>query len=265
MGFARWARLAREPRWGVLAASFVTLVLVQGATFTFPVFLIPLTREFGGLRGVAAAAFSLHNLVVGLTATVVDPLMRTIRRAPDLRGRRAGSRRRARAERDGDLVPRAHLVVQRAGRPRRGAPGQRRADRDAESLVPDRARHRRGTGAVRHGDRHVHLRPAQRAPHRALGWRGAFLSLGAGSRAPSLADQRAGGRGPGRGPGRCGAARPGRRPSRGSRRSSGPLGSGASPRPSSSRRSRTSWSPPTRWRTWWRPGSSRAGRRRPSG
>ena len=62
-------------RWGVLAASFATLVLVQGATFTFPVFLVPLSREFGGLRGVAAAAFSLHNLVVGLTATVVDPLM----------------------------------------------------------------------------------------------------------------------------------------------------------------------------------------------
>jgi MFS family permease len=68
------AARARAPR-RVLAASFVTLVLVQGATFTFPVFLVPLTREFGGLRGVAAAAFSLHNLVVGLTATVVDPLM----------------------------------------------------------------------------------------------------------------------------------------------------------------------------------------------
>jgi MFS family permease len=62
-------------RWGVLASAFATLVLVQGATFTFPVFLIPLTREFGGLRGVAAAAFSLHNLVVGLVATVVDPVM----------------------------------------------------------------------------------------------------------------------------------------------------------------------------------------------
>ncbi|HEV8677064.1 MAG TPA: MFS transporter [Methylomirabilota bacterium] len=68
-------RLAREPRWAVLAASFVSLVLVQGATFTFPVFLVPLTAAFGGLRGTAAAAFSLHNLVVGLTATVVDPLM----------------------------------------------------------------------------------------------------------------------------------------------------------------------------------------------
>jgi MFS family permease len=62
-------------RWGVLASAFTTLVLVQGATFTFPVFLIPLTRDFGGLRGMAAAAFSLHNLVVGLVATAVDPLM----------------------------------------------------------------------------------------------------------------------------------------------------------------------------------------------
>jgi MFS family permease len=62
-------------RWAVLAASFVSLVLVQGATFTFPVFLVPLTAEFGGPRGAIAAAFSLHNLVVGLTAMVVDPLM----------------------------------------------------------------------------------------------------------------------------------------------------------------------------------------------
>lgn len=62
-------------RWVVLGGSFVSLVLVQGATFTFPVFLVPLAAAFGGLRGVAAAAFSLHNLVVGITATVVDPLM----------------------------------------------------------------------------------------------------------------------------------------------------------------------------------------------
>ena len=71
----RWVRLAREPRWAVLAASFVTLVLVHGATNAFPVFLVPLAREFGGLRSVTAGAFSLHNLVVGLTATAVDPLM----------------------------------------------------------------------------------------------------------------------------------------------------------------------------------------------
>lgn len=75
MGGREWFRLAREPRWAALAASFVTLVLVQGATYTFPVFLVPLATEFGGLRGVAAAAFSLHNLVVGITATGVDPLM----------------------------------------------------------------------------------------------------------------------------------------------------------------------------------------------
>jgi len=75
MGGGDWVRLAREPRWAALAASFVTLVLVQGATFTFPVFLVPLATEFGGLRGVAAAAFSLHNLVVGIIAPAVDPLM----------------------------------------------------------------------------------------------------------------------------------------------------------------------------------------------
>jgi MFS family permease len=75
MGERPWARLAREPRWAALAASFATLILVQGSTYTFPVFLVPLAREFGGLRGVAAAGFSLHNLVVGLVATAVDPLM----------------------------------------------------------------------------------------------------------------------------------------------------------------------------------------------
>jgi MFS family permease len=72
----RWsARLAREPRYAALAASFVTLVLVQGVTYTFPVFLLPLAGEFGGLRGVAAASFSVHNLAVGVMATAVDPLM----------------------------------------------------------------------------------------------------------------------------------------------------------------------------------------------
>lgn len=64
----------REPRWAVLAGSFVTVVVVYGTTYSFPVFLLSLTRELGGLRGLAAAAFALHNLVVGLVATVVDPL-----------------------------------------------------------------------------------------------------------------------------------------------------------------------------------------------
>ena len=75
MGGREWARRVREPRWAALAAAFATLVLIQGATYTFPVFLVPLATEFGGLRGTAAAAFSVHNLAVGLVATVVDPLM----------------------------------------------------------------------------------------------------------------------------------------------------------------------------------------------
>ncbi len=69
------ARWRHDPRWRVLAGSFATLVLVQGATYSFPVFLVPLAAEFGGQRGLVAAAFSLHNLVVGLTATAVGPLL----------------------------------------------------------------------------------------------------------------------------------------------------------------------------------------------
>jgi MFS family permease len=45
-------------------------------TFSFPVFLLAITRDLDTLRGAAAAAFSVHNLAVGVVATVVDPLMR---------------------------------------------------------------------------------------------------------------------------------------------------------------------------------------------
>jgi MFS family permease len=75
MSEGRWGRLAHEPRWVALVASFLTLVLVQGATYTFPVFLVPLVRALGGHRGAVAAAFSVHHLLVGVVATVVDPLM----------------------------------------------------------------------------------------------------------------------------------------------------------------------------------------------
>lgn len=51
---------------------------MQGATYSFPIFLLPLSIDFGALRGVTAAAFALHNLVVGLVATAVDPLMRQL-------------------------------------------------------------------------------------------------------------------------------------------------------------------------------------------
>ena len=69
-----WTAL-REPRWVALATSFLMVVLVQGVTNSFSIFLLPLSDELGGLRSVAAAAFSVHNLVVGLVATVVDRLM----------------------------------------------------------------------------------------------------------------------------------------------------------------------------------------------
>jgi MFS family permease len=51
------------------------VVLVQGVSNSFSVFLLPLSAELGGLRSSAAAAYSAHNLAVGLVATVVDRLM----------------------------------------------------------------------------------------------------------------------------------------------------------------------------------------------
>jgi MFS family permease len=51
------------------------VVLVQGVSNSYSVFLLPLSADLGGLRSAAAAAFSVHNLAVGLVATVVDGLM----------------------------------------------------------------------------------------------------------------------------------------------------------------------------------------------
>lgn len=67
--------MLREPRWIALATSFLMVVLVQGVSNSFSVFLLPLSAELGGLRSAAAAAFSVHNLAVGLMAMVVDGLM----------------------------------------------------------------------------------------------------------------------------------------------------------------------------------------------
>jgi len=58
--------------------AFATVVLAQGLSNSFPVFLLPLSDELGGLRSVAASAFSAHNLVMGLVGTVVDALMRRL-------------------------------------------------------------------------------------------------------------------------------------------------------------------------------------------
>jgi MFS family permease len=58
------------------------VVLAQGLSNCFPVFLLPLSTELGGLRSVSAGAFSLHNLVMGLVGTVVDALMRRLGERP---------------------------------------------------------------------------------------------------------------------------------------------------------------------------------------
>ena len=77
-----WLAASREPRWRALAGAFVTVVLAQGLSNSFPVFLLPLSEELGGLRSVAASAFSMHNLVMGVVGTVVDALMRRLGERP---------------------------------------------------------------------------------------------------------------------------------------------------------------------------------------
>ncbi|HEY7142358.1 MAG TPA: MFS transporter [Methylomirabilota bacterium] len=78
----RWLAAAREPRWRALAGAFATVVLAQGLSNSFPVFLLPLSTELGGLRSLSAAVFSAHNLVMGLVGTVVDVLMRRLGERP---------------------------------------------------------------------------------------------------------------------------------------------------------------------------------------
>jgi MFS family permease len=77
-----WLAAAREPRWRALAGVFVTVVLAQGLSNCFPVFLLPLSDEVGGLRSLLAAVFSVHNLAMGLAGTVVDVLMRRLGERP---------------------------------------------------------------------------------------------------------------------------------------------------------------------------------------
>src|SRR5262245_5257549 len=70
-----WLTAIQEPPWQALAGAFVTVVLSQGLSNTFPVFLLPVSGELGGLRSLSAGVFSAHNLVIGLVGTVVDALM----------------------------------------------------------------------------------------------------------------------------------------------------------------------------------------------
>jgi MFS family permease len=73
-----WLRATREPRWRALAGAFVTVVLAQGLSNSFPVFLLPISDDLGGLRSLSAAVYSVHNLMMGLVGTVVDALMRRV-------------------------------------------------------------------------------------------------------------------------------------------------------------------------------------------
>ena len=82
MTFREWLTAAREPRWRALAGAFLTVVLAQGLSNSFPVFLLPISDELGGLRSLSAAVFSAHNLVMGLVGTVVDALMRRFGERP---------------------------------------------------------------------------------------------------------------------------------------------------------------------------------------
>jgi MFS family permease len=59
----------------VLAASFVTLGVMYGTTFAFPVFFVALVREFGWSRASTASIFSLNMLVAGLSAPLVGHLV----------------------------------------------------------------------------------------------------------------------------------------------------------------------------------------------
>jgi MFS family permease len=77
-----WLAASREARFRALAGAFVTVVLAQGVSNSFPVFLLPLSEDLGGLRSLSAAVFSAHNLVMGLVGTVVDPLMRRLGERP---------------------------------------------------------------------------------------------------------------------------------------------------------------------------------------
>ena len=77
-----WRTAIREPRWRALAGAFLTVVLAQGLSNSFPVFLLPISADLGGLRSLSAAVFSAHNLVMGLVGTVVDALMRRFGERP---------------------------------------------------------------------------------------------------------------------------------------------------------------------------------------
>jgi MFS family permease len=61
--------------WLVVATVWLTLGIAFGLFFSFPVFFIPLLEEFGWSRGVTAGAFSVAAIVQGLLSPVVGVLV----------------------------------------------------------------------------------------------------------------------------------------------------------------------------------------------
>ena len=260
-----WLRAAREPRWRALAGAFVTVVLAQGLSNSFPVFLLPISDDLGGLRSLSAAVYSVHNLVMGLVGTVVDALMRRVgeRRIMLAGAVIMGGGVALAATADSPLGLLLWFGVIAGG-------GAGLLGSVAQLVVLSRwfPTARGAVNGVAFSGMGLGIFLA--APLTALlvdhvGWRWAMASLGAGagllllpavlltprlmtepsaSPAPSAAHSDDG-------PGLSAAL--GRR------------ASGASRRRSSSRRSRTSWSRRTRSPTSWRPGSTRGARRRRSG
>ena len=60
----------------VVAATFVTLVVIYGVWYSYSVFLVALVREFGWSRSLVSGAFSLFVLIHGCLGPVVGCLVR---------------------------------------------------------------------------------------------------------------------------------------------------------------------------------------------
>jgi MFS family permease len=79
-----WERLVVVPRrlrsrvhhgWVILAASFLTLAVMYGVTYAFPVFFVALVGAFGWSRASTASIFSVNMLMAGLSAPLVGHLV----------------------------------------------------------------------------------------------------------------------------------------------------------------------------------------------
>jgi MFS family permease len=61
--------------WVILGSSFITIGIMYGTTFAFPVLFVALLQEFGWSRASLASVFSLNMLVAGLSAPLVGLLV----------------------------------------------------------------------------------------------------------------------------------------------------------------------------------------------